>query len=54
MYAAMAFLAKIASDYRKTKRQFAITPDFAEPLLRGIPSSDSPLTRFTLDNIFYR
>ena len=27
MYAAMAFLAKIASDYRKPNCQFAIMPD---------------------------
>jgi nucleotidyltransferase/DNA polymerase involved in DNA repair len=37
MYAAMAFLAKIASDYRKPNGQFAITPDLAEASTSGDP-----------------
>jgi hypothetical protein len=32
----------------------AIMPDLAEASSSGIPSRDGPLTRFTLDNIFYQ
>jgi hypothetical protein len=54
MYAAMAFMAKIASDYRKPNGQFHYHARPSGSLLFRDPSRDGPLTRFTLDNRFYR
>jgi hypothetical protein len=54
MYAAMAFMAKIASDYRKPNGQFHYHARPSGSLLFRDPSRDGPLTRFTLDNRFYQ
>jgi hypothetical protein len=48
MYAAMAFLAKIASDYRKPNGRFRDLPDLAEAPSSGVPSRDGPLTTLFL------
>jgi hypothetical protein len=54
MYAAMAFLAKTASDFANTQPVPIMPATKRKPLVQGILSRDSPLTRLTLDNIFYQ
>jgi hypothetical protein len=54
MYAAMAFLAKIASDHRKPNGQFRDLPDLAEASSSGVPSRDGPLTTLLLITYFIR